>query len=95
MAKLLKLAALAALLWLGSSIGSFGGGVLAQGQSGCTVTVQPSESIQAAIDQAAESAVICLAAGTWQENVKIYKSLTLRGVSHEQTKITGKKHSSR
>jgi parallel beta-helix repeat protein len=63
----------------------------AQGQPACTVTVKPGESIQRAIDAAAEGAVICLTAGTWEENVEIKKSLTLRGASREQTKIRGKK----
>lgn len=62
----------------------------AQGQSDCTVTVQPGQPIQQAIDAAPEGAVICLTAGTWEENIKINKLLTLRGMGQEQTKITGK-----
>ncbi len=61
----------------------------AQGQPDCTVTVKPGESIQKAIDGAKEGAVICLSAGTWQENIKITKSLTLRGAGQEQTVIDG------
>jgi len=60
---------------LGSSLGAWGEGTLAA-QEECTVIVQPGESIQAAIDQAQEGDVICLAEGTWVENVKIEKSLT-------------------
>ena len=44
----------------------------------CTITVQPGESIQAAIDAAPEGALICLASGEWQENLTISKSLTIR-----------------
>jgi parallel beta-helix repeat protein len=76
-------------LGLSSSIGSWGEGTLAQAQGDCTVTVQPGESIQQAIDQAAEGDVICLEAGTWEENVKIEKSLTIRGMGAEQTVIDG------
>ena len=48
-----------------------------------TITVQPGESIQAAIDAAPEGAVICLPAGIWEENIKIEKSITLRGAGAE------------
>lgn len=56
--------------------------ILAQGQPGCTVTVQPSQSIQSAIDAAQEGAVICLAAGTFLEDFTIIvtKSLILQGM---------------
>ncbi len=64
-----------------------------QGQPDCTVTVQPGQSIQQAIDEAKEGAVICLAAGTWGENIKIRKSVTLRGAGREQTKIKSKQES--
>jgi len=89
----LTLAALAALLGLGSVSGHFGVGgdtlVQAQGQAECTVTVQPGESIQAAIDRAAEGDVICLAEGTWEENIKIEKSLVLRGKGlYEHPKVS-------
>jgi nitrous oxidase accessory protein NosD len=73
----ITLAALAALLGLGSSIGSLGTSALAQAQSDCTVTLQPGEPIQGAINGAEEGAVICLVEGTWEENLKIEKSLTL------------------
>lgn len=83
------LAALAVLVGLSGSIGSFREGTFAQAQE-CTVTVQPGESIQAAIDQAQEGAVICLSAGIWEENLKIEKkSLVLRGAGAEETVIDG------
>lgn len=55
----------------------------------CSVRVQLHESIQEAIDAAQDNAVICLAEGTWKENVKIDKSLTLRGMGPQQTVIHG------
>ncbi|HCP32422.1 TPA: hypothetical protein DIT45_04175 [Candidatus Acetothermia bacterium] len=45
----------------------------------CTIHVQAGESIQEAIDRAPEGAVICLAAGMYEESVVIQKRLTLRG----------------
>lgn len=45
----------------------------------CTITVQPGEPIQEAVNGAPVGAVICLAAGTWEEHLDISKSLTLRG----------------
>lgn len=53
----------------------------------CTVTVQPGQSIQSAIDAAAEGAVICLAAGAWEEKIQITRGLTLRGAGWEKTKL--------
>jgi hypothetical protein len=55
----------------------------------CTITVNPGQSIQAAIDGATEGAVICLTAGTWKEDLLIEKSLTLRGVGRDQTILKG------
>lgn len=59
-------------------------------QADCTVIVQPSQSIQKAIDAAKEGAVICLAEGTWEENIGITKSLKIRGVGQDQSRIQGK-----
>jgi serine/threonine-protein kinase len=73
-----------ALLSLGTSSGT-------QDQLPCTVTVQAGESIQAAIDAAKEGAVICLAEGTWEENLVIGKGLTLRGLGPEKSVIKGVK----
>jgi nitrous oxidase accessory protein NosD len=43
------------------------------------ITLQPGDSLQQAIDQARKGDVICLQEGTWEENIKIGKSLVLRG----------------
>jgi parallel beta-helix repeat protein len=64
-------------------------GALAEEARECTVTVQPGQSIQAAIAGAQEGAVICLGEGSWQENLKIEKSLTLRGQGAQKTVIDG------
>ena len=67
-----------------------GGAAVAEQTPSCTITVQPGESIQAAIDAAPEGAVICLPAGEWQAELRISKSLTLRGAGAERTTIRGK-----
>jgi nitrous oxidase accessory protein NosD len=56
------------------------------------VTVQPGQSIQQAINNAVEGAVICLSAGIYQEDTEIIvnRNLTLRGAGREQTTLTGK-----
>lgn len=59
--------------------------VFAQDAAECTVSVHPGESIQEAIDQAAEETVICLSAGTWEGNLKIEKSLIVRGAGKGET----------
>jgi parallel beta-helix repeat protein len=58
-------------------------------QPSCTAIIQPGESIQAAIDTVEEGAVICLAEGTWRENIIIRRSLTLRGKGANQSSIKG------
>lgn len=62
-------------------------------QADCTVTVQPGQSIQSAINGAKEGAVICLAAGAFEENIMITKSLALRGIGAEpeDVRIVGAK----
>ena len=67
-----------------------GGAAVAEQTPSCTITVQPGESIQAAIDAAPEGAVICLPAGEWQAELRISKSLTLRGAGAPRTTIRGK-----
>ena len=70
--------AVSAALLLAITIGGLG-----EQRPPCTIFVQPGESIQAAIDQAPEGAVICLPTGIWEENIKIERSLTLRGTGAE------------
>lgn len=54
----------------------------------CAVTVQPGQSIQQAINKAAEGAIICVAAGSFIENLAISKSVTLQGAGQGQVTIT-------
>ena len=60
-------------------------------QVDCSLTVRPGESIQAAIAAAEAGDVICLARGTWIENIVIDKPLTLvgRGVGRTAIKALG------
>jgi hypothetical protein len=58
-------------------------------QEPCTITVQPGESIQAAIDACPTGGMICLADGTWEENVTISKSLVVVGNGPDRSCITG------
>lgn len=55
--------------------------------SECTIWVQPGESIQEAIDKAPEGAMICLGPGTYEENLLIAKSLTLRGDGDKRDEV--------
>ncbi len=71
-----------------AGVALLGVGLLAQ--EPCAVTVQPGESIQAAIDAAPEGVVICLAEGEWEEHITIEKSLTLRGDGAEATVLRGR-----
>ncbi|MBI3461339.1 right-handed parallel beta-helix repeat-containing protein [Candidatus Acetothermia bacterium] len=70
------------------AIGNSGQVGLAQPQA-CTMTLNPNQSLQAAIDQVTDGAVICLLAATYQENILVRRSLTLRGAGQEQTFIKG------
>lgn len=73
-----------------ASIIGFSAATFAQETSACTITVNPCESIQEAIDKAPEGAVICLAEGIWEESIKITRSLTLHGAGDEKTTIEGR-----
>lgn len=69
-----------AAMWGLGSLATVHDRTLAQDQPECTVTLQPSESIQQAIDQAAEGDVVCLTGAAWEENLTISNSLTLQGI---------------
>lgn len=58
-------------------------------QASDVVHVQTGSSIQAAIDRAQPGAIIELPQGTWQGNLRIDKSLTLRGTKALESIITG------
>jgi len=77
----------AALILLAMAVGNSGAVGLAQSE--CTLTVSSSQSIQQAIDGAAKDAVVCLAVGTFVENLTINKSLTLQGAGEHATIIDG------
>lgn len=62
-------------------------GVVSPAQVPLSITVQPGESIQAAIKAAPAGAVIVLGAGEWQEALTIDKSLILRGAGADRTSI--------
>ncbi|MCL6643160.1 MAG: right-handed parallel beta-helix repeat-containing protein [Candidatus Bipolaricaulota bacterium] len=77
--RLFSIVALLALLTLTPSVGA----------QNCAITVQPGQSIQHAINTVSEGALVCLAAGTFTENVTINKSLSLRGAGSAQTILQG------
>jgi len=54
----------------------------AEGQE-CDVVLGPERPLQAAIEQAAPGAVLCLNRGIWHENLRITKSVTLRGAGRD------------
>lgn len=58
-------------------------------QPECTITLQPGKSIQAAVNSVPKKGIICLEKGSWQENIKVKKSLTLRGKGREETIVQG------
>jgi parallel beta-helix repeat protein len=80
------------LLWMFVllSLGLSGAVVLAEEQAVCTINVTPSESIQKAINEAPEGAIVCLAEGEWRENITITKPLTMRGADGAKSVIRGK-----
>lgn len=55
----------------------------------CAVTLQPGQSVQQAINAVSEGALVCLAAGTFTENLTITKNLSLRGAARDQTILQG------
>ncbi len=57
----------------------------------CTVTLSPKDSIQQAINDADSGAVICLSAGTFEQNISFSNKsqLSLRGAGQAQTLLTG------
>ena len=77
-------AALVLVALAAADLGSGSGSLAAEG---CTITLSPGESIQQAIDDAPPGAVICLEEGTWEENLVIGKSVTLRGAGPGNTVI--------
>lgn len=79
--RLLRRATLLLFLVLGIALGT--GGQVAD-EPECTVTLQPGESIQEAIDAAEPGTVICLMVGEYLGNVRIDKSLTLRGLGERE-----------
>lgn len=49
----------------------------------CDVVLGPENPIQRAIEEAAPNTVICLNRGVWHENLRITKSVTLRGAGRD------------
>lgn len=60
-----------------------------EGAQDCAITVQPGQSIQQAINTVSEGALVCIAAGTFTENLTLAKSLALRGAGRTQTVLQG------
>ena len=56
--------------------------------SDCNLVVSSSESIQAAVDAAAENEIICLSQGTWRENISLTTSLEIRAIESGQSILT-------
>ena len=89
----LKLFGLGTALVVASAATGLISGVESLAAQSCTVTLSPGESIQQAIDDAPPGAVICLGEGTWEENLEIRKSLTIRGAGAGKTAIrSAKRH---
>jgi parallel beta-helix repeat protein len=85
----LKLLALCATL-AAFLLASAGSGQVGFGQGACTVTVSSGQSIEAAINNAPTNAVICLGAGTWQEDLTITRDgLTLLGQGPTKSIVIG------
>jgi hypothetical protein len=59
-------------------------------QANCTLTLRTGDSIQKAIDEAADGVVFCLGRGIWAEKLEIKdKALTFIGTSREETILDG------
>lgn len=57
-----------------------------------SVVVRPSDSIQAAIDNATTGSTIFVSAGVYHESLQIYKSIALIGEGRDQTTIDGQNY---
>ena len=68
------------ILPVGLALAVFLAAVADQDPAPCSSTISPGESIQAAIDAAADGAVLCLEPGTYEENLTITHAVTLRGL---------------
>jgi len=53
------------------------------------MTVNDSQNLQNVINRVQEGGVLCLQSGEWQENVKIEKALTLRGLGVDKSIVQG------
>ncbi|MCX8103885.1 MAG: right-handed parallel beta-helix repeat-containing protein [Candidatus Bipolaricaulota bacterium] len=59
-------------------------------QPSCTVTVQPWQPLQTAVESVPAGAVLCLAAGVWTQGISLQdKVLTLWGAGPDQTILMG------
>lgn len=54
-------------------------------QPPCAIAVRAGEPLQEALDRAPSGAVVCLGTGTWEENVRVMKPITLRGAGSKRT----------
>jgi len=82
-----KLGALCVAMLVALMLGTV---VAAEQGPGCTVTVRADQSLQRAIDEAADGDVLCLAEGEWEENLIIEKSITLLGRGDDKSVIRGR-----
>ncbi len=81
-----------AFLWAlvcGGALLLCGCGPREQESVGTALLVKPGQSLQEIVDRAPSGAVIRLAPGTWRENLRLTKSLTLQGASPEATVLEG------
>lgn len=76
------------VLFVGSLFNSAGAQDSTQAGEGCTIVVQADESLQTAVDRAPEGSVLCLSEGTWEETVSIEKTLTVKGLGPERSRVS-------